>query len=104
MSPDNPAILSNLAMHFAARGESSEAERLLRQAAAQPGASIQVRQNLALILGLEGKLAEAERLERQDLPPELADANIAYLRAASSGPRALADAGKTTTGPQATTR
>ena len=104
MSPDNPAILSNLAMHFAARGESSEAERLLRQAAAQPGASIQVRQNLALILGLEGKLAEAERLERQDLPPELADANIAYLRAASSGPRALADAGKTMTGPQATTR
>ena len=104
MSPDNPAILSNLAMHFAARGESSEAERLLRQAASQSAAPIQVRQNLALILGLEGKLAEAEQLERQDLPPELADANIAYLRAASSGPRVLADAGKTTTGPQAATR
>jgi Flp pilus assembly protein TadD len=92
MSPDNPAILSNLAMHYAARGQGSEAERLLRQAADQPGASVQVRQNLALILGLEGKLAEAERLERQDLPPELADANMAYLRAASSHTGALAQA------------
>ena len=94
LSPDNPAILSNLAMHYAARGEGSEAEQLLRKAAAQPGASVQVRQNLALILGLEGKLAEAEQLERQDLPPEQADANMAYLRAASSGPRPLADAGR----------
>ena len=94
MSPDNPAILSNLAMHYAARGESSEAERLLRQAAAQPGANLQVRQNLALILGLEGKLSEAEQLERQDLPPELAEANMTYLRAASSAPRPLADAGR----------
>ena len=95
MSPDNPAILSNLAMHYAARGQGSEAERLLRQAAGQPNASIQVRQNLALILGLEGKLSEAEQLERQDLPPELADANIAYLTAASSGPKTLAQAVKT---------
>ena len=95
MSPDNPAILSNLAMHYAARGQSSEAERLLRQAAGQPNASVQVRQNLALVLGLEGKLAEAEQLERQDLPPELADANIAYLKAASSGPRTMAEAVKT---------
>jgi len=104
LSPDNPAILSNLAMHYAARGQSSEAEQLLRQAAAQPNASVQVRQNLALILGLEGKLAEAEQLERQDLPPELAEANMAYLRAAASGPHALADAGKTTAGPPAATR
>ena len=104
MSPDNPAILSNLAMHYAARGQSSEAEQLLRQAAALPSATIQVRQNLALILGLEGKLAEAEKLERQDLPPELADANMAYLRAASAGPHALAAAGATTAGPIAATR
>ena len=55
---------------------------------------MQIRQNLALILGLEGKLAEAEQLERQDLPPELADANIAYLKAASSGPRDMAEAAK----------
>ena len=96
MSPDNPAVLSNLAMHYAARGQSSEAEQLLRQAAAQPGASVQVRQNLALILGLEGKLAEAEQLERQDLPPELADANMAYLKAASAHTGPLAQATQTT--------
>ena len=54
-----------------------------------------MRQNLALILGLEGKLAEAERLERQDLPPELAEANMAYLRAASNRTGALAQATQT---------
>ena len=58
---------------------------MLRQAAAQPGASLQVRQNLGLILGLQGRLSEAEQLQRQDLPPELAEANMAYLRAASTG-------------------
>jgi Flp pilus assembly protein TadD len=85
LSPNNPAVLSNLALHEAARGQSAEAEQLLRQAVAQPGATLQMRQNLALVLGMEGKLAEAERLERQDLPPELADANMAYLRAAAGG-------------------
>jgi Flp pilus assembly protein TadD len=84
LSPDNPAVLSNLAMHDAAAGRSADAEALLRKAAAQPGAGLQVRQNLALILGLEGKLAEAETIQRQDLPPALADANIAYLKAAST--------------------
>jgi Flp pilus assembly protein TadD len=85
LSPDNPSVLSNLALHEAADGKAGEAEALLRKAAAQPGASVQVRQNLALVLGLEGKLTEAETIERQDLPPELADANMAYLRAAAGG-------------------
>ena len=85
LSPDNPDVLSNLAMHQAAQGQASEAEALLRKAAAQPGASLRVRQNLALVLGLGGKLAEAETLQRQDLPPELADANMTYLRAAAPG-------------------
>ena len=89
LSPDNPAVLSNLAMHAAAQGQAGEAETLLRRAAAQPGASIQVRQNLALILGLQGKLAEAETIQRQDLPPELAEANMAYLRAAARGGAAV---------------
>jgi Flp pilus assembly protein TadD len=85
LSPDNPAVLSNLAMHYAARGDAAQAESLLRRAALQPGASLQVRQNLALILGLQGKLSEAEKLQREDLPPELADANMAYLRSAAPG-------------------
>jgi Flp pilus assembly protein TadD len=74
-------VLSNLALFHAARGDAPPAEALLRRAVAQPGADAQERQNLALVLGLQGKLAEAERLMRQDLPPEVANANLAYLRA-----------------------
>jgi Flp pilus assembly protein TadD len=85
ISPANPAVLSNLAMHQAAKGNVAGAETLLRQAAAQPSASVQVRQNLALILGLQGKFVEAEQLQRRDLPPELASANMAYLHAAAGG-------------------
>ena len=90
LSPDNPAVLSNLAMHHAAKGETAQAETLLRRAAAQPAATIQIRQNLALILGLQGKFAEAETLTRQDLPPEIADNNLAYLRAARGADAAAA--------------
>jgi Flp pilus assembly protein TadD len=84
LSPDNPAVLTNMAMEFAAQGDISQAETLLRRAAAQPGANLTVRQDLTLVLGLEGKLSEAETLLRRDLPPELADADLAYLQAASS--------------------
>jgi Flp pilus assembly protein TadD len=85
LSPNNPAVLSNQAMHFAAAGDVVRAEQLLRVAVAQPGATIRERQNLTLVLGLQGKLAEAEQLIRQDLPPEQAEANLAYLRAAAGG-------------------
>jgi len=85
LSPDNPAVLSNLALHLAAKGDAAQAESLLRKAAAQPGAGLQVRQNLALVLGLEGKFAEAEALTRQDLPPDMAANNLAYLHAAAAG-------------------
>lgn len=87
LSPENPGVLSNLAMHYAAAGDPAQAEGLLRRAVTQPGASIQVRQNLVLVLGLQGKLAEAERLVREDLPPEVANNNLAYLRAAGGDGR-----------------
>lgn len=82
LSPDNPAVLSNMAMFYLTRGDLPNAEKLLRVAVAQPGASMQVRQNLALVVGLSGNIPEAERLLRQDLPPELADRNLAWLRQA----------------------
>jgi Flp pilus assembly protein TadD len=85
LSPDNPAVLSNMAMALAAQGDAAQAEVLLRRAAIQPGASLQVRQNLTLVLGLQGKLAEAEQRLRQDLPPDQADADLAYLQSVSSG-------------------
>jgi Flp pilus assembly protein TadD len=83
LAPDNPAVLSNAAMFYAAQGDKAHAETLLRKAAAEPGAGLQVRQNLALVLGLEGKLEEAEQIQRQDLPPQMADNNLAYLKAAA---------------------
>lgn len=80
LSPNNPAVLTNIALSKVEDGELAEAEALLRTAAAQKDATIQTRQNLALVLGLGGKLAEAEKLLRQDLPPEQADANLAWLQ------------------------
>jgi Flp pilus assembly protein TadD len=85
LSPDNPAVLANLAMLKAGQGDGDQAEALLRKAVAQPGATIQIRQNLSLLLGMRGKLAEAEQLMRQDLPPEIANNNLAYLRAVAAG-------------------
>jgi Flp pilus assembly protein TadD len=84
LSPENPAVLSNMAMAMAGQGDIAGAESLLRRAVAQPGASLQERQNLTLVLGLQGKLTEAEKRLRQDLPPDQADADLAYLEAVSS--------------------
>jgi Flp pilus assembly protein TadD len=84
LSPDNPAVLSNLGLWYASHGQKGEAETYLRRAVAQPGASAQERQNLALVLGMEGKLAEAEALMRDDLPPEVAASNMAYLRSVTA--------------------
>lgn len=80
LSPDNPDVLSNMAMSAMTRGDAAGAEPLLRRAVAQPGASLKVRLNLAMVLGLTGKLAEAEQMLRRDLPPEAADRNLAWLR------------------------
>jgi len=80
LSPNNPTVLTNMAVSKVATGDFATAEPLLRTAAAQKDANLQVRQNLALVLGLEGKLQEAEVLLRRDLPPEQADANLAWLQ------------------------
>jgi len=86
LSPNNPAVLSNLALWYAKHGDTQQAETLLRTAAAQPSATAQERQNLALVLGMEGRFSEAERLMRQDLPPPVTDNNLAYLRAIATPP------------------
>ncbi|NBB52144.1 tetratricopeptide repeat protein [Rhizobium sp. CRIBSB] len=79
LSPDNPAVLTNVAMTHVTAGDLTTAEGLMRRAAAQPGASLQVRQNLAMVLGLNGKADEAEAILRRDLPPEAADRNLEWL-------------------------
>jgi len=86
LSPDNPNVLTNIAMASVTRGDTAAAEPLLRRAVAQPGASLQVRLNLAMVLGLNGQLAEAEQMLRRDLPPEAADRNLAWLRERIASP------------------
>jgi Flp pilus assembly protein TadD len=82
LSPNNPAVLTNMAMAKVTRGDFTGAEPLLRTAVSQPGVTVQIRQNLALVLGLEGKMPEAESLLRRDLPPQQADDALAWLQQA----------------------
>ncbi|WP_262422339.1 tetratricopeptide repeat protein [Brevundimonas denitrificans] len=51
LSPENPTVLSNMAMAMVAGGDSAGAEPLLRRAVAQPGASLQMRQIWPLCSG-----------------------------------------------------
>ena len=85
LSPDNPDVLSNMAISAMTRGDAAGAEPLLRRAVAQPGASLKVRLNLAMVLGLTGNIAEAEQMLRRDLPPEAADRNLNWLRERAGG-------------------
>jgi len=84
MAPNEPAVLANLAMYYAGHGDLAQAEQLLRRAVTLPRADARVRQNLALVIGLQGRLPEAEQLVRQDLPPDQAANNIAWLKAATA--------------------
>src|SRR5262245_1022701 len=78
--PDEPSVLSNLGLSYALSKDLVRAEQPLRRALGRPKADGRVRQNLALVVGLQGRFAEAESIARADLPPEIAAANVAYLR------------------------
>jgi len=80
LSPNNAEVLNNAAMAQMTGGDPSGAETLLRQAVAQPNASMQMRLNLAMALGLQGKIGEAEQIIRRDLPPDAAERNLEWLR------------------------
>ncbi|HAC59546.1 MAG TPA: pilus assembly protein TadD [Rhodobiaceae bacterium] len=86
LSPDNPSVLTNLGLSYALTGDLNMAERTLRRAVADQKADAYARQNLAIVLGLKGNFDEAERLARADLPANVADSNMAYLRAMLSQP------------------
>jgi len=80
LKKDDPSVLSNLGMSYVLEGDLRTAETFLRSATAQPGADSRVRQNLALVVGLQGRFDEAEKIAGQELSPEQAQANVAYLR------------------------
>ncbi|MGV8841174.1 MAG: tetratricopeptide repeat protein [Bauldia sp.] len=81
LAPNQASLYSNLGMSYVLTGQLDLAEQNLRRAAAMPTADSRVRQNLALVLGLQGRFEEAEAIARQELSPEQAEANMAYLRA-----------------------
>jgi len=81
LSPDNPAILNNMALSQALSGHLDQALATISRAADLPNATLQVRQNLALLLALKGNAAQAERLTGHDLPPDAAKSNIEILKA-----------------------
>ena len=78
--PGDPKVLSNLGLSYALSKNLPRAEATLREATAQPGADMRVRQNLALVLSLEGKFSEAEEVSRRDLSPIDAAANVQTIR------------------------
>ncbi|WP_349009186.1 tetratricopeptide repeat protein [Mesorhizobium sp. CN2-181] len=80
IKPNEPSVLSNLGMSYILDGDLKTAETYLRSAVQQPGADSRVRQNLALVVGLQGRFDEAEQIASQELSPEQAQANVAYLR------------------------
>ncbi|MEN6542359.1 tetratricopeptide repeat protein [Parvibaculum sp.] len=80
LDPGNPSVLTNLGLSYALQGDLDHAEQTLRQAVADPRATASARQNLVVVLGLKGNFDEASRIARADLPPEVAENNIAYLR------------------------
>jgi len=78
--PDDPSILSNYGLSYALSGDLANAEAVLRRAYANPRADVRVRQNLALVLALGGKFDEAQRVASQDMSPDQAAQNVAYIR------------------------
>ncbi|MBO6717830.1 MAG: tetratricopeptide repeat protein [Rhizobiaceae bacterium] len=80
LKPNEPSILSNLGMSYVLEGDLKSAEKHMRAAVDAPGADSRVRQNLALVVGLQGRFKEAEQIAAQEMSPEQAQANVAYLR------------------------
>jgi len=80
ITPDEPAVLSNLALSYVLSKDLPKAEETLRRAHGRAGNDPRVRANLALVVGLRGNTAEAEKIARADLPPEEAAANVAQLK------------------------
>lgn len=80
LKPNEPSILSNLGMSYVLEGDLRTAETYLRSAQGTRGADSRVRQNLALVVGLQGRFEEAEQIASQELSPDQAQANVAYLR------------------------
>lgn len=80
LSPNNPVILNNMGTSYLLSGDLQNAERTLRVAVSQPGAGQRPRQNLALVLALQGRFEESERIAAENMTPQQAAENVAYVK------------------------
>jgi len=80
LAPDQASVMSNLGLAYAAEGQPDKAEPLLRRATELDRSEPRLRQNLALVLGLRGKYDEAKETAGRDLAPEVAAANVDWIR------------------------
>jgi Flp pilus assembly protein TadD len=102
IEPNEPSVLSNMAMSYALTKRLDEAEKLLRIAQNQNPSSARIRSNLAFVLGLQGKSSEAKTILDQNHTPDEVRQNLAYFEALSqaaakqaappTAPGAMADA------------
>lgn len=87
ISPNQSSVLNNLALAYAADGQSVKAEQILRTAA-DKGGDVKIKQNLALVLGLQGKHDEARLLSATQVSAETASADSDYLKRMVKAPQA----------------
>ncbi|RPD37837.1 tetratricopeptide repeat protein [Candidatus Liberibacter solanacearum] len=80
LAPNEPSIISNMAMSYLLTGDLQMAEKELRYAAKMVGADSRIRQNLALVIGLQGRTEEAYDIASNELSPEEAKENINYIK------------------------
>jgi Flp pilus assembly protein TadD len=78
LSPENTAILNNLALSWALSGDLDRSLMILERASKLPDVSAQVRQNLALLYGVKGDAKRAHELARLDLPEDSVQENLRY--------------------------
>lgn len=80
LSPNNSAVMNNLAFSLAQTGRLDDAIDILSKASALARKSPQIRQNLALLYGIKGDLKKAEALARMDLDSESVRYNLSFFQ------------------------
>jgi Flp pilus assembly protein TadD len=70
LAPGEPQILNNLGLSLALTGELDEAEKVLRQAAGSPKATLKTHENLALVLQLKATGGSAKPAAAAPPEPE----------------------------------
>ena len=79
IAPNEPGVLSNLGLSYALAKRLGDAERVLRQASAQPAADGRVRQNLAFAYAMNGELEACLQVSRKDLDEASAQRQLQYF-------------------------